>query len=72
MGAINIYVDGSFRTKLDRKFSAIHGGHAQAVAEAIECLSGEFLSDAIRLDHELQAQGKEPEFGFGKNPNYDF
>ena len=67
MGTINIYVEGSFRIKLDRRFSAMEGGHAKAVADAIECLSGEFLSDAIRLDHELHTQGEEPLIGFGKS-----
>lgn len=50
MGVINISVQGSFRNKTSRQFSAMHGGHAQAVAEAIEFLSKELLSEAIEQD----------------------
>ena len=66
MGMISITVGGSFRNRPFKQFSAMKGGHAQAVAEAIEFLSGEFLSDAIKLDHELQADGEKPEIGFGE------
>jgi len=66
MGVINISVQGSFRKKAEKQFSAMHGGHAQAVSEAIEFLSGELLPDAIAQDHKLHAEGVRPELGFGK------
>lgn len=66
MGNIIIAVQGSFQNPMTREFSAIHGGHAQAVAEAIEFLSKELLPDAIHQDHELHEQGAHPEKGFGK------
>ncbi len=69
MGIINITVEGSFRKPTTRQFSAMHGGHAKAVADAIEFLSGELLPAAIRQDHELRDKEEYPEvgFGFGKN-----
>jgi len=66
MGIISISVQGSFYTPITKQFSAMHGGHAQAVAEAIEFLSGELLPDAIAQDHDLHAEGERPEIGFGK------
>jgi len=66
MGMISITVGGSFTTRPIKQFTAMTGGHAQAVAEAIEFLSGEFLSDAIKLDHRIQSLGEKPEFGFGE------
>ena len=66
MGVITISVRGSFAQRPTKEFSAIKGGHAQATAEAIEYLSGEFLSNAIRRDHELHKEGEKPEIGFGK------
>ena len=66
MGIININIQGSFRKKAEKQFSAMHGGHAQAVAEAIEYLSGELLPDAIDQDHQLHDDGARPEVGFGK------
>ena len=44
----------------------MHGGHAQAVAEAIEFLSGELLPESIEQDHNLHEDGAKPEVGFGK------
>ena len=44
---------------------ARHGGHTQAVAEALEFLSKELLPDAIQLDHVLHEEGDRPEIGFG-------
>ena len=66
MGVINITVQGSFKNPTSRQFSAIHGGHAMAVSEAIEFLSSELLPSAIVQDHKLQHQGMKPDVGFGK------
>jgi len=68
MGIIKIDVRGSFMGRpITKTFSAMHGGHAKAVAEAITFLSGKFLSDAIKQDHMLHEQGDKPEIGFGEN-----
>lgn len=67
MGTINISVQGSFRKSTARQFSAMHGGHAKAVSEAIEFLSGELLPDAIEQDHQLHDDEARPRVGFGKN-----
>lgn len=72
MGLITITVQGSFMSRPTKTFTAIHGGHTQAVAEAISFLSGKFLSNAIKQDHMLHEQGDKPEVGFGEsgsNPN---
>ena len=66
MGIININIQGSFSLTGSRQFSAMHGGHAQAVAEAIEFLSSELLPTAIEQDHSLHTQGDRPTIGFGK------
>ena len=66
MGTINISVQGSFRKPTTRLFSAMHGGHAMAVSEAIKFLSSELLPDAIEQDHDLHEDGVKPEVGFGK------
>ncbi len=72
MGVITIEVGGSFMqspTVLCRqpvRFSAMHGGHAQAVGEAIKWLSETMLPISIQLDHMLHSQGEKPEIGFGK------
>ena len=65
MGMIQIEVIGSFAPHQRRQFSAMQGGHAQAVAEAIEFLSKEVLPKAIVQDHNLQAEGELPENRFG-------
>lgn len=65
MGVINIAVAGSFTTKETKQFSAMHGGHALAVAEAISYLSKEILPEAIKHDHNLHEDGAKPEVGFG-------
>lgn len=65
MGMIRIQVVGSFRPLQDKSFSAMHGGHAEAVAEAIEWLSREILPKAIEQDHQLHEEGAKPEKGFG-------
>ena len=64
---ITITVQGSFKPQTTKQFSAMKGGHAQAVAKAIEYLSGKFMADAISLDHELHEEGEKPEMGFGKD-----
>jgi len=66
MGIISITIRGSFVNREDKSFSAMHGGHTQAVAEAINYLSGEFLSDAIKQDHMLHEEGNRPDKGFGQ------
>lgn len=66
MGNIIITTQGSFKNPTTRTFSAMHGGHAKAVSEAIEFLSGELLSSAIQQDHQLHEDGIKPEIGFGK------
>ena len=66
MGVIIINIQGSFRKKETQQFSAMHGGHALAVSEAIEFLSSILLPDAIEQDHQLQAEGVAPDIGFGK------
>jgi len=66
MGVINISVAGSFKQATTKQFSAMHGGHALAVSEAIEFLSTELLPSAIEQDHQLQSEGAAPNLGFGK------
>jgi len=66
MGVIIIKVQGSFMDTYTASFTAMHGGHAQAVAEAIEFLSGKLLSNAIKQDHMLHEQGDKPIIGFGE------
>ena len=58
MGQINIDVRGSFRIKHSVSFSAMNGGHADAVAQAIEFLSAHVLPDAVRQDHAQQAKAR--------------
>jgi hypothetical protein len=69
MGVININIAGSFVGQfgiqgVTERFEAMHNGHADAVARAIEYLSGTVLPRAIALDHQLQAEGVEPTKGF--------
>ncbi len=66
MGTIIIQVYGSFKTHRHGQFSALHGGHAEAVAEAIEWLAKEILPEAIEQDHQLQKEGALPKEGVGK------
>jgi hypothetical protein len=67
MGSINVIVRGSFKHPANKAFSAMHGGHAKAVSEAIEFLSSELLPQAIRQDHQLHQDGEKPDIGFGEN-----
>ena len=65
MGTTLIVVEGSFTHPRKQLFSAEHGGHAEAVAEAIAWLSGDVLPEAIAQDHKLHGQGFCPSAGFG-------
>ena len=67
MGNIVITVQGSFKHPTAQSFSAMHGGHAQAVSEAIEFLSSVLLPQAIRQDHQLHETGAKPDIGFGRS-----
>lgn len=64
MGMIRIIVGGSFEHE-DAVFTAMEGGHAQAVADAIAFLSRQVLPKAIRQDHQLQHEGAFPANRFG-------
>ena len=64
MGAIRIEVMGSFgRNNTVKTFSAMKCGHADAVAQAIEFLSGTLLPAATALDHKLHDEGDKPSSG---------
>ena len=67
MGVILVSFTGPFMSRPIKSFSALHGGHAQAIAETIEWLSGHMLPKAIQQDHLLQSQGEKPEKGFGSS-----
>jgi hypothetical protein len=64
MGMIVVETQGSFKTRERKTFSAMDGGHADAVAQAIEYLTTVQLPAAIRLDHELHEEGAKPRLGF--------
>lgn len=66
MGNIHIAVEGSFLPPMANSFSALHGGHADAVAQAIEWLAESVLPAAIAQDHKLHSQGESPADGFGQ------
>jgi len=63
MGMITITTNGSFGQKR-KEFKAITNGHADAVAQAIEYLSGKLLPESIESDHFLHDQGEKPAEGF--------
>ena len=63
MGQIVISTVGSFGVN-NVMYSAELNGHADAVATAIEWLSGELLPKSIALDHELQKKKIYPNNGF--------
>ena len=63
MGMIRIETRGSFKHDT-AEFSAMDGGHAAAVAEAIEWLSKEVLPEAIRNDHRCHNEDIYPRKGF--------
>jgi hypothetical protein len=66
MGIIIIELAGSFWKTPIGRFSALHGGHAKAVAESIEWLSATVLPLAIQQDHVLHSRHERPDVGFGK------
>ena len=66
MGILTVSLRGSFGEARMQNFTAMTGGHAQAVAEAIQYLSEVELPKAIRNDHECHRDGIEPSEGFGK------
>lgn len=65
MGMITVAIEGSFKPCQLKRFSAMHGGHAEAVAEVIAWLSNDVLPAAIAQDHKLQSEGAYPSKGFG-------
>lgn len=66
MGIITVTLQGSFGSPRSKNFSAMGGGHAQAIAEAIKFLVEEEMPKAIKNDHECHRDGIEPSEGFGK------
>ena len=84
MGYINIEIGGSFMIEAAampeivfspyKTFSAIEHGHADAdaVAQAIEYLSGAVLPNAIALDHKLHSEGQFPNAGSFRRPYTTF
>lgn len=66
MGSITITVQGSFGAHKAHTISAMTGGHAQAVGEAIKYLTEDILPRAIKNDHECHRDGIQPSEGFGK------
>lgn len=65
MGMIVLNISGSFGSR-SANFSAMTGGHAQAVSEAIKYLAETELPKAIKNDHECHKDGIEPSEGYGK------
>lgn len=65
MGIISIGLKGSFTEQGEWRFSAQSGGHAKAVAQAIEFLAEHVLPQAIKKDHALQKEGLYPDDRFG-------
>lgn len=68
MGQITIQMNGSFGIK-SKTFTALEGGHANAIAHAIRYLSGDILPAVIELDHKLHDDGSRPpdaDFGRGR------
>ena len=59
MGMVKVQIRGSFGNKPDAEYSAMEGGHAFALARAIQYLADQ-LPFAIRLDHELARAGDKP------------
>ena len=63
MGQIRVELSGSFGNE-KKLFSAMTNGHADAVAQVIEWLSGEVLPGSTALDHKLHDKGEKPTDGF--------
>ena len=64
MGMIRIEVSGSFDREPAETFSAMHNGHAAAVAAAIRWLAEVVLPNAIANDHRCHSAGISPNYGF--------
>ncbi len=67
MGMITVTLQGSFGFST-KQFSAMTGGHAQAIADAIRHLAEVEMPKAIRNDHECHRDGVEPSEGFTPRP----
>ena len=65
MGLIKVETAGSFGSET-RIFRAMEHGHVDAVAQAIEYLSGEVLPKANVNDHKCHEQGVTPEGGWDR------
>lgn len=63
MGMINVTLSGSFGND-GNTFRAQTSGHAQAVREVINWLSGDILKKAIEQDHQLQTENCYPDDKF--------
>lgn len=64
MGIIAIRIYGSFKNHCDEVFCAEEGGHANALARAINLLA-DMLSEEIRHDHLLRNDGISPRTEWG-------
>ncbi len=65
MGEVTITTTGSFGPTLEQTFSAEEGGHANALARAIQYISLDLLPKAIQKDHKLHDEGVRPAIDFG-------
>ena len=65
MGLIIIKTAGSFGES-EKVFSAHKHGHAHAVAQAMQHLSGGLLPESIEADHRLHDLNEKPSEGFDK------
>lgn len=65
MGMVTVILEGSFGPARRHSFSAMKGGHAHAVSEAIKYLVEEEMPKAIINDHKCHKDGIEPSDGFG-------
>lgn len=65
MGMITVTLNGSFGFST-KQFTAVTGGHAQAIGDAIKHLVEVELPRAIKNDHECHRDGIEPNEGFGR------
>lgn len=67
MGQITVRTAGSFGPSSERNFSALEGGHANALGRAIAYISVELMPTAISRDHKLHDEGERPpQADFGK------
>lgn len=63
MGSITINIGGSFGRVPTKTVSAMSGGHAHAITEAVQFLL-EQMPAAIKNDHECHRDGIQPSQGF--------